>query len=120
MILALALLMAAPADPLPEEPPQQEIVVLSKKLDAVQFRWNASEDHGVRTMTSCDIVRSSGDKDVDAITCLATAACLPVLDKVRRQRKSLFDTCLTETRRRMITELFDGRAQAMAEEGPSQ
>ena len=120
MILTLALFAAAPVEAAPDLPPQQEIVVLSKKLDAVRFRWNATEDHGVRTLASCEIVRSSGDKDVDTITCRATEACLPVLDKVRRQRKPLFDTCLTQTRRRMITELFDARALAMAEAGPSQ
>ena len=119
MILALALLAAAPAEEPPEVPPQQDIVVLSKKLDAVRFRWDAHDDHGVWRMTVCDIVRSSGDRDVDAITCRATEACLPTLDHIRRQRRGLFDTCLTDTRRRMITELFDARALAMAEAGPS-
>ena len=117
--LAVMLLAAAPAAP-PETVATADIVVLTKRLDSVLFKWNATETGGVRTMQFCTIVRSSGDREVDAITCRATEACLPVIDRIRRQRRPLFDTCLGDTRRRMISELFDARALAMSEAGAVQ
>ena len=118
--LALALALLA-AQALPEAPPESvattDIVVLSKKLDSVVFKWNAREADGIRRMAFCTIVRSSGDNEVDAITCRATEACLPLIPRIRRQRQSLFDKCLTDTRHRMVSELFDSRALAMAAAG---
>ena len=121
MIRALALMLLAAA---PEAPPEtvatSDIVVLTKRLDSVLFKWNAVQIDGVRTMQFCTVVRSSGDREVDAITCRATEACLPLIDRIRRQRRALFDDCLSDNRRRMISELFDARALAMAEAGASQ
>lgn len=119
MIMALALLSAAP-DVAPEEaPPVQDIVVLNKMLDAVVFKWRGEKVDGKFRMVSCEIVRGSGDAKVDAITCKATEACLPVLETLRKQRrKPPFDECLTSTRKQMISDLFDARAQELAEESP--
>jgi hypothetical protein len=122
VIAVLALLSASQAADLPTEPaaepPVRDIVVMNRMLDAVVFRWRGDKVDGQFRMTSCYIVRSSGDAEVDAITCKSTRECLVVLPGLRKQRgKSPFDACLTRTRKRMITELFDARAQAAAELG---
>jgi len=119
MIMALALLAAAPVAAADEAPPAQDIVVLNKMLDAVVFKWQGSKVDGEFRMIRCDIVRGSGDSKVDEITCKATQACLPLLQTLRKQRRvAKFDDCLTSTRKQMISDLFDARAQAMAEEAP--
>ncbi len=119
MIVALTLLAAATAAPPPEEAPARDIVVMNRMLDAVVFKWQGDKVDGEFRMVSCDIVRSSGDAEVDAITCMSTRECLSVLPGLRKQgRKARFDDCLTATRKRMITELFDARALAAAEAAP--
>lgn len=118
MILSLALLTSA-ASPPPEPPSGHDIVVMNRMLDAVVFKWQGDKVDGEFRMVSCDIVRSSGDAEVDAITCMSTRECLSVLPGLRKQgRKARFDDCLTATRKRMITELFDARALAAAEAAP--
>ena len=118
MILSLALLTSGSAPP-PEPPPGPDIVVMNRLLDAVVFKWQGDKVDGEFRMVSCDIIRSSGDADVDAITCKSTRECLSVLPGLRKQgRVAKFDNCLTATRKRMITELFDARALAAAEEAP--
>lgn len=121
MIAVLALLSAMQMADLPTEPaaepPVRDIVVMNRMLDAVVFRWQGDKVDGEFRMTSCDIVRSSGDAEVDAITCKSTRECLSVLPGLRKPRgKSPFDTCLTTTRKRLVTELFDARALAAAEQ----
>jgi hypothetical protein len=118
MILSLALLTSA-ASPPPEPPPGHDIVVMNRMLDAVVFKWQGDKVEGEFRLVSCDIIRSSGDAAVDAITCKSTGECLSVLPGLRKQgRKARFDDCLTSTRKRMITELFDARALAAAEVAP--
>jgi hypothetical protein len=119
-VIALLALLSAVAEPPAkapaETPPERDIVVMNRMLDAVVYKWRGEKVDGEFRVASCDIVRTSGDAEVDAITCAATRECLSVLPGLRKQgRVAKFDTCLTSTRRRMITELFDARALAAAE-----
>jgi hypothetical protein len=118
-MIPLVVILAGVSAPPPEPPPGPDIVVMNRMLDAVVFKWQGDKVDGEFRLVSCDIIRSSGDAAVDAITCKSTRECLGVLPGLRKQgRKARFDDCLTSTRKRMITELFDARALAAAEVAP--
>jgi hypothetical protein len=107
----LLLLVAAQAAMPP--PVEEEIVVLGQKLETTRFLWKASDKSGSWKLTSCKIKKSSGDKDVDAITCRAVAECLPTLPLNTKRLPTAFSDCLTERRSKLIEALARHRAAAM-------
>lgn len=95
---------------------EEDIIVLARKLDATRYTWDAVPSDDSWTLKSCEVLRSGGDTEIDAIACPAISACLPQLDKPGKRVPRAFQQCLTETRRSMLSALADRRAEAAADE----
>lgn len=94
--------------------PEDQIVVLGRQLDATLYQWNATPSGNSWQLEFCRIVRSGGDAEVDAIACPAIATCLPQLDKPGKRVPRVFQQCLADTRRSLLSALSDRRAEAEA------
>ena len=113
MIAALLLMLV----PVAAAPPavEQQIVVLAEKLKRSRFTWKASDDSGEWKLKYCRIKRSSGDAEVDAISCRALDACLPVMPLGYKGKTAPpeFWPCVTEHRAAMIADLATRRSAAL-------
>ncbi len=118
MILLLALMQATPAP----APPEEEIVVIARKLN----QWRGK----IRTNplgTKCVTERSTGDREIDAVGCTALERCWPdTLPRMKaaqakgvsrpdRQRLKAdamrsFDACVRPQRDALIEALHARRA----------
>ena len=69
---------------------QDEIVVIGKKLSAVKFVFKVTKKGEVK---KCEITKSSGDPDIDAVPCKLVATC-----SIRgfKKSKQLFDCMSSE------------------------
>ncbi len=110
MNLAFALLLTQAAPEAAAVEP--EIVVLAQKLKSTRFVWKASDKSGAWKLSKCRIKKSSGDKEVDAITCKAVEQCLHTMPIGAKQIPAEFSTCLTERRGALIADLAAQRAAA--------
>ena len=106
MMIALLLAQAvAPASVAP--PPDEDIVVIARKLDA----WRGV----IRTNpfgTKCVTKQSTGDRDIDAIGCTAMERCWP--DTLPRLRAAHAKGVVTADRERLEVEIqrdFDACAK---------
>ena len=68
LIAALALAAAQPA---PEQPVGDEIVVIGRKLESWRGSWRLRDG-----AVTCKTRRSTGDKAIDALGCDAMVACI--------------------------------------------
>jgi hypothetical protein len=112
-MIAALILLAATATPAASGPSDQ-IIVLGRRLDATQYSWNAVPEGKGWRMQFCRVVRSGGDVEVDAIACPAIEACLPKLGSPGKRVPRLFQQCLADTRRTLLSALADRRAEAEA------
>lgn len=108
MILYASLLLAAATSSAPAAAAQLEddIVVLSRKLEKVGVtleRMNTGEHR-------CSIADSSGDAELDALSCQAALKCLETITLSRANRKALA-TCGKAERSRLLADLADQRKQ---------
>jgi hypothetical protein len=108
--LLAILLLGAPA---PLSPTEDQIVVLARKLATTRFVWKASDSSGAWKLTSCKIKKSSGDKEIDALTCQSVADCLHVMPLGAKQAPPEFSACLTERRNSLLGDLAAKRSAAM-------
>jgi hypothetical protein len=110
MMFLAAAQIASPPDATSE---QQEIVVLAQKLKSTRFVWKASDKTGVWKLTTCKVRKSSGDKDVDAISCRAVADCLVAIPLGAKTLPPAFQECLGERRSKLIEALAARRTAAL-------
>jgi hypothetical protein len=109
LLLAFAVAQAAAVA---EPAASDDIVVLAQKLKNTRFVWKASDKSGAWKLKSCKIKQSSGDKEIDAITCRATEQCLSTLPLGAKTMPPAFTACLTDRRSALIAELAARRSAA--------
>lgn len=71
MIGALLLLAAQPAAPV-AAPPENDIVIIGRKVRKIRFRIKLDK----RGQTVCRITRSSGDPEIDSLACDTARPCV--------------------------------------------
>jgi hypothetical protein len=100
MNAAILLLMAAAAT----APEPEDIVVIARKFEQVTITLEQMSDGALR----CKVERSSGDPEVDTLSCAAATTCAGRIQLSRANRKALAD-CGREERSRMIADLAAAR-----------
>jgi hypothetical protein len=95
--------MPAPPSDVPVE---DDIVVLARKLEKVGVTLSRMSTGELR----CSIADSSGDAELDALSCQAALKCLETIPLSRANRKALAACGKTE-RSRLLAELADQRRQ---------
>jgi hypothetical protein len=98
--LMLAAAVAATA-PVPDE---ADIIVLARKLEKVGVTLERMSTGELR----CSIADSSGDPELDALSCQAALKCLETIPLARANRKALA-ACGKEERSRLLADLADQR-----------
>jgi hypothetical protein len=101
------LLIAAAAVPqagTAPEPPPEDIIVIARKFDRVML---ALRKTGTGSL-SCTVRRSSGDPEIDALSCLGATTCAETIEVTRDNRSALED-CIKTERTRMIADLVAAR-----------
>ncbi|TPE60089.1 hypothetical protein FJQ54_11790 [Sandaracinobacter neustonicus] len=108
-LFALFLLAQAATTPPPEAAPDDgdEIVILARKLKLVQVHLLRT-GHGQPGI--CTIQKSSGDAEVDKLTCEAAVACTLKLPS-RSTPPAEMTACTREEQARRVEELADKRMQ---------
>jgi hypothetical protein len=91
---------------------EDEIVVIARKFKEMRFVWKANDASGQWRLEKCRITKSSGDKEIDRLSCQALESCLPTMPTGSKEPPASFDACLTTKRRAMIAELARKRAAA--------
>jgi hypothetical protein len=109
-VIASTLLCQATFAPAEESNTSDDIVVIARKLNATRFVWKANDDSGRWRLKYCKIKKSSGDKEIDALTCKATETCIGTMPIGIKAFPTSFAQCLTETRSDLVAELADRRA----------
>ena len=122
-LLAFALAVQVAPTPAPATV-EEEVVVIGNKLKA----WRARV-RKVDGQMRCAVLKSTGDKEVDAIGCRAMATCLPSVEAqviasadrklsraarqaARTQAERQLTPCVMGERSRLIEELAERRYQA--------
>lgn len=113
-MLSLAFLLLVQQTPVAsaEAAVDTEIVVIARKLAASRFTWKADDDSGTWQLKQCKIKKSTGDKEIDAIVCAAIEQCLTTLPPKANKLTPTFNSCVNDTRRNLVGELADKRADA--------
>lgn len=108
MTLFAFLLLAAATSSTPAAtvPLEDDIVVLSRKLEKVGVTLERLSTGEHR----CSIADSSGDAELDALSCQAALKCLETIPLSRANRKPLA-ACGKEERSRLLADLADQRRQ---------
>jgi hypothetical protein len=121
--MLIATLALAAAQPAPEQPVGDEIVVISRKLESWRGSWRLRDG-----AVTCKTRRSTGDKAIDAVGCDAMVSCIGPLaprfaeieaskaDKAEMQRQAdamlegaRIGECLTARREAGIAALAEAR-----------
>jgi hypothetical protein len=106
MLILSTLLLAATAAATAPVPEEADIVVLSRKLEKVGVTLERMSSGELR----CSIADSSGDPELDALSCQAALKCLETIPLSRANRKALA-ACGKEERSRLLANLADQRRQ---------
>jgi hypothetical protein len=107
-MLALTLLVAAAQTSAPAAAPpvEDDIVVLARKLEKVGVTLERMSTGELR----CRVSDSSGDPELDALSCQAALKCLETIPLSRANKKALA-ACGKEVRSRLLADLADQRRQ---------
>lgn len=108
--LLLSLLLMQPAPPAAEVKEDPEIIVLAKRLSEVQMAFRAERKDGRTVLAKCEITRSSGDPEIDAIPCKATEACIAL----QHAKSDDLVACVRKEGRKQVRTVADARRQERA------
>jgi hypothetical protein len=86
----------------------EEIVVLARKLRALQIHFSPSKKNGVFAAKGCRVMKSTDDPEIDAIGCAAAEHC----SAPGFATQSLFVACIKSWGRQQIVALADRRSLA--------
>jgi hypothetical protein len=105
-VLALAplLLVAAAAEPPPLDDTVEDIVVIARKFESVTLALRKTGTGSI----DCKVTRSSGDREIDQLSCLAATSCSTRVAVSRSNRLALED-CIKAERLTMISDLVAAR-----------
>jgi len=80
-VIALALLAAATAQPVPAE---DEIVVLARKMRFIEIDVKAPRRKGMVVMERCRVTKGSGNAELDAVPCDVARECMTAVPESRK------------------------------------